>query len=154
MPQDAWEELAGLPAESGGFSPVKRLRVEILGRLERWQEAVDLCLPMTEQEPGDSFWWVQGAYAQRRARSIADAEKVLRDALLHLPPDGLVLYNLSCYACVQGRLDEARDWFERSIVGEPKTVIAMALLDPDLEALHPWIRTHPLGTADKSPPAP
>jgi len=139
MAEDAWDELAALPTEFGELKPVKQLRVEILGRLKRWGEAAELCLPMLESEPSELFWWIQGAYTVRRSESIEAAELILRRALAHHPPDNLLLYNLACYACVQGRMEEARDFLNQAILGNPETVVPMSLKDEDLVALRPWI---------------
>lgn len=139
MPQDAWEELGELPAEIAETSPVIQMKVEVLNRLKRWQDAAELCRPMIEREPGELFWWIQRAFSLRRSESIESAEAVLRSALVHHPPEGVLIYNLACYACVQGRLDEARDFLGRSISGDPDTIIRMALQDPDLAALRPWV---------------
>ena len=72
-------------------------------------------------------------------QGAGQAEEVLRRALVHHPPEGVLIYNLACYACVQGRMDEARDFLGRSISGDPDTIIRMALRDPDLAALWPWV---------------
>lgn len=139
MTEDAWNEMSELPAAHDEHSPVRQLRVEILGRMGRWGDAAALCLPMLEKEPGEIFWWIQGAYAQRRAHSIEAADAILRGALAHHPPEGIVLYNLACYACVQGRMEEAKDFLNRTIHTDPEHIIAMALKDEDLIPLRPWV---------------
>jgi len=50
-------------------------------------------------------------------------------------------YNLACYSCQLGRLDEARDWLKKAIalVGAD-TIKEMAATDPDLEPLRAEIR--------------
>lgn len=136
MPDDALAELDEL---SVGSSLVLHLRVDALFRLKNWQEAAAICLPMVEQEPSDPGWWIQAAYSQRRARSIGEAEVILRKALRHHPRHGLILYNLACYACVQGRPDEARGLMKQAIAIDPEQALAMANTDPDLAAIRPWI---------------
>lgn len=45
-------------------------------------------------------------------------------------------YNLACYECQLGRLEQAKSWLEKAFgVGDPKKVKLMALEDPDLEPL-------------------
>ena len=137
MPEDALAELDGL---AGSHSLALHLRVDALFRLKEWQEAAAICLPMTEQEPSDPGWWIQAAYAQRRARSVQEAEMILRAGLTRHPADALMLYNLACYACVQQRHDEARDWLGKALSIDPRQMGAMAAGDPDLEGIRPWIR--------------
>lgn len=127
------------------FSPTDRnpvmlqLRADLLTTLARWHEAADICLLMIELDPANSFWWIQGAYSVRRARSIVDAEIILREALVHHPRNVLVVYNLACYACVQERFDEAISLYGRAIALDEKTVFEMSLRDPDLAGIHPQI---------------
>jgi tetratricopeptide (TPR) repeat protein len=136
MPEDALAELDELSVSS---SLALHLRVDALIRLKNWREAASICLPMTEQEPADPGWWVQAAFAQRRARSIETAEAILRKALRHHPGHGLILYNLACYACVQDRPDEARELILGALQVDPAQVLAMAKKDPDLQPLRPWL---------------
>jgi tetratricopeptide (TPR) repeat protein len=136
MPEDALAELDELTVT---HSVAQHLRVDALFRLKRWPDAAAICLPMTEQEPADPGWWIQAAYAQRRARSIEEAEMILRAGLTRHPANGLMLYNLACYACVGQRIDEARKWLGKAVALDPDTMLAMAGRDPDLEALRPWV---------------
>lgn len=136
MPEDAIAELDELSVSS---SLVLHLRVDALFRLKNWPEASAICLPMTEQEPSDPGWWIQAAFAQRRARSIESAETILRKALHHHPRHGLILYNLACYACVQDRPEEARELILQAIQVDAAQVLAMAKKDPDLLAIRSWL---------------
>lgn len=136
MPEDAIAELDELSVSS---SLALHLRVDALFRLRNWEEASAICLPMTEQEPGDPGWWIQAAYSQRRARTIESAETILRKALRHHPRHGLILYNLACYACVQDRPEEARELILQAIEIDPAQVLAMAKKDPDLLAIRAWL---------------
>lgn len=136
MPEDALAELDELTV---GSSLALHLRVDALFRLQDWRAAIEIALPMTVQEPTDPAWWIQAAYAQRRARSIESAETLLRDGLRHHPQHALVLYNLACYACVQDRPDEARELIMRALRIDPAQVLAMAKKDPDLLAIRGWL---------------
>jgi hypothetical protein len=45
-------------------------------------------------------------------------------------------YNLACYECKLGRLEQAKSWLEKAFeLGDPKKIKLMALEDPDLEPL-------------------
>ena len=136
MPEDALAELDELTVVN---SIALHLRVDALFRLKDWSSAAAICLPMTEQEPSDPGWWIQAAYAQRRASSIEEAEMVLLAALTRHPANGLILYNLACYACVQARTDEARNYFHRAASIDPEPILTMGMRDPDLEGIRPWL---------------
>ena len=51
-------------------------------------------------------------------------------------------YNLACYECQLGRLDQARAWLRKAFdLGDPAEMQAQALRDPDLQPLWPEIRS-------------
>ena len=61
---------------------------------------------------------------------------------LHLfanPPESqvpIMRYNLVCYECQLGRLEQARKWLEKAVAeGDAKRIRLMALKDPDLKSL-------------------
>lgn len=136
MPEEALAELD----DASDVSPsLLHLRVEVLFRMQRWEEAATLCLPMLEIEPAEPAWWIQAAYAVRRSKSMAAAEPILQAALERHPSECLISYNLACYACVQGRHDEARELLARAAKADPAQVIRMAQNDPDLLGILPWI---------------
>jgi len=139
MPGDALAELDELPVHYHSSSLVLHLRVDAMFRIKDWAKAAELCMPMLDKEAEDPSWWIQAAYAQRRAVSVEAAEPILRAALEHHPRHGLILYNLACYACVQGREDEARALLDLSDAAEPGTYLAMAAGDPDLKAISRWV---------------
>lgn len=133
------EELDELAAEQRESSIAIDLRVDALFRLKKWAEAAALCLPKLETEPGDPHWWIQGAFATRRAECVERAEPILRKALEHHPRHGLILYNLACYACVQGREEEARQLLEQAAGEDAGLYLEMAEADPDLLAIRTWV---------------
>ena len=71
-------------------------------------------------------------------KRTAEAEALLLPALEHFPTESTIPYNLACYACVLGRVEEARRLLERAIEvsgdGGDKVKLA-ALDDPDLQRL-------------------
>jgi Flp pilus assembly protein TadD len=142
LPEEALEELDELAAQQRDSSVAVHLRVDALFRLKKWAEAVALCLPKLDAEPGDPGWWIQAAFATRRADCVEQAEPILRQALEHHPRHGLILYNLACYACVQGREEEARQLLVGAMTEDRAAYSGMALADPDLTAVHAWLLEH------------
>lgn len=146
LAEDALAELDELPGEVQASAVVQHLRVDAMFRRAQWREAMELCLPMLEQDPGDAAWWIQAAFATRRADSIAAAEAILqRGQKLH-PGQSLIHYNLACYACIQGREEEALSLLSRVSVEETETFLTMALKDDDLAAIRSrivaWQKEH------------
>lgn len=139
LPEEALEELNELTAEHRESSIAIHLRVDALFRLKKWAEAAALCVPKLEAEPGDPGWWIQAAFATRRAECVERAEPILRRALEHHPRHGLILYNLACYACVQDRTEEARQLLEAAAGEDTDLYLKMAEADPDLAAVRSWV---------------
>jgi hypothetical protein len=51
-------------------------------------------------------------------------------------------YNLACYECQLGRLEQARAWLDKAFaLGNVKTLKTVALEDPDLAPLWKKIRS-------------
>ncbi len=66
--------------------------------------------------------------------------KATWDALLpaadRFPNQPMIAFNLACYACQLGRLEEAREWLRKAMdVGDEKDIKLRAFDDPDLEPL-------------------
>ena len=48
----------------------------------------------------------------------------------------LIRYNLACYACQLGNLEEAKQWLDKAFdIADKESVKLMVLKDPDLEPL-------------------
>jgi len=138
MEAESLRALSQLPAEDLARKEVLSLRLAILMTSKSWVAASEIASCLAERDPQESGWWVNYAYCVRRARNVDDAEKILlRAAELH-PKVAIIHYNLACYACVTGRLLEARERLSHAREID-KGVEAMALQDEDLHALRDWI---------------
>ncbi|MCS7091277.1 MAG: tetratricopeptide repeat protein [Verrucomicrobiota bacterium] len=138
-PDEAEQELEPLVKQADPHPDVLEVQWAILAAQQRWQEAVDVADRLIRCAPSRPSGWLHRAYALRRAEvgGLERAWEALLPAAAHFPRDVLVAYNLSCYACRMGRLDEARMWLRRAFdMGDPETVKRMALQDPDLQELH------------------
>jgi hypothetical protein len=73
--------------------------------------------------------------------SLEKSAEVLRPAVEKFPEEPTIPYNLACYECMLGNLDEARRWLQEAIKrGGLKKIRTMALRDADLEAMWPEIK--------------
>ena len=103
-----------------------------------WDEGLAVAGKLVEAAPQQSSGWLHRAYALRRAQRVGlqAAWDVLLPAAEKFPDQPIIPYNLSCYACQLGRLDEAREWLQRAakVAGKEK-IKSMALNDDDLAPL-------------------
>jgi tetratricopeptide (TPR) repeat protein len=63
-----------------------------------------------------------------------DAEQLIREGLALHPGNPALLYDLACYAALQGRRDEALEHLEAAVTGDPKC-LAYATEDPDFDSI-------------------
>jgi Flp pilus assembly protein TadD len=142
--KEARAELESLPSEFHSEPNVLDLKWILHAREKNWEAALEVAEKLVEIAPESAAGWLHRAYALRRTANggLARAADVLRPAFERFPKEPVIPFNLACYACQSGNLDEARAWlreaFQRQEKGEIK---AMALADPDLEQLWPEIKT-------------
>jgi tetratricopeptide (TPR) repeat protein len=140
---EAEAELNRISVEHQCHPDVLEVRWIILAEAKRWEAALGTARTLLKAAPHRSSGWLHHAYALRR--TTADGLKQAWDALLpaydKFPKEPTIAYNLSCYACQMGQLDEARLWFRRALkAGNKEMIRKMALEDTDLEALWEEIR--------------
>ncbi len=134
MVAEAESELNAVPAELQGEMAVLGLRALVLQELKQWVRLQPLAHELTRRQPHNAGWWITWAYATRRAECIEAAEVILQQAEHLHPEEAMIQFNLSCYACVQGNVEEARRRLNRAIALEAKCA-EMAKVDEDLKML-------------------
>jgi Tfp pilus assembly protein PilF len=131
---EAAAELDQLPAPASGDDEVLQLRLVILSEQGHWIELRGVAGELVRRQPANAEAWITFAYATRRARSLAEAEAILREAELRHPREATIQFNLGCYACQRGDLTEARRRVDAATALEPLFRAAVET-DPDLAPL-------------------
>ncbi len=134
MLTEAEAELAAIPAPENDAAEVHAMRVAILHEKRDWQELRRIAAALVQSQPNEPGWWVSFAFATRRTTSLEDAREILLAAERAHPQEAIIHFNLGCYACQLGELEEARRRVWRSIElrGELRE---LAHHDPDLQPL-------------------
>ncbi len=148
-----WCELGSIAeakAELERITPALRFHPEVLevrwllhAQEKNWEEGLTVAGKLVEVAPQRSSGWLHRAYALRRVArgGLQAAWEVLLPAAEKFPEEPTIAYNLSCYACQLGRLDQARQWLHRAVEVAGKSKIKfMALNDDDLAPLWEEIR--------------
>jgi tetratricopeptide (TPR) repeat protein len=134
MFQEANTELEEIDPFCRHLPEVLTARVAIYHGLQKWELMTVVAQQLAKWNPNEPGYFVDWAYATRRAESIHLAHAILtRGAELH-PEDGLIQFNLACYEAEMGSIDRAKMHLARAIKADAKFSI-MALDDPDLEPL-------------------
>ena len=141
MLDDAIVELASLGSR-GRFSVLSAWSAG-LRMAERWSEMLPLTRKMVELYPTEAECWASLADATRNSVSLEAGLELLETARHHFPDDGHILFQIGCYCCQLGRLDEARTAL-REAVSSNRVWAKIAVQDRDLSPLWPefknWIR--------------
>ena len=137
---EAEAEIEKLPAEIRADTQVLKLRHMIYKLAESWELAAVIGREITNREPKTPEWWLHYAYAVRRSEGLDAAKKTLLEAEHILPDEGSVHFDLACYFCLLGELDEAKRRISNAIHFDA-TYKLKALDDVDLEPLWETITT-------------
>lgn len=128
-------ELAELAPPVAASPAALTLRVEIAMAGELWDEVISLAPDLVNHDPTTERPWVAWAYALREQQRIAEAqETLLAGRRLITRPGPLVDYNLACYACLLGDLDDARSLLA-GVFARDQSWREVARNDPDLAPL-------------------
>ena len=134
MLEEAAGELENLQPEDATISAVLCVRMEIYRSAKKWTLMEVVARELWKRHPDDSAYWINLAWATRRAESIEAAQIILLEALEKFPNDAMATYNLGCYACQLGDMDNAKKFVGNAIKLDSKYKL-MALDDADLEPL-------------------
>ncbi len=134
MLDEAAGELENLPPEVRTSTSVLCVRLEIYRSAKKWTLMEVVARELWKRYPDDSAYWINFAWATRRSESVQAAQIILLEALKKFPNDAMTNYNLGCYACQLGDMDNAKKFVGDAIKLDSKYKL-MALDDEDLEPL-------------------
>ncbi len=134
MFDDALAELESIPAEVAKDPHVVELRIVILTQAHRWPEALDTSRELCQLRPDAPAGFIHVAFCLHGMGRSAEARETLLSGPVTLHKEATFHYNLACYECALGNLDEARRYLERSISMDKK-FREFAKTDPDLVPL-------------------
>ena len=113
---------------------VLALRIEIYRGLAKWELMQAIAKRLAEFEPDDIQWTISLAYATRRADSIEAAKELLLNAESKFPKAAAIKYNLACYFCQTGDIQNAKRYLRKAFEIDLNWRMA-ALADEDLKPL-------------------
>lgn len=133
---EADRELSHL-SEAGRTHPeVLALRWHLLADHGDWAGALAVARQHLLTAPNSAQAWIHQSFALHELRRTDEALAELQRVAERFPEVGTIPYNLACYTCRLGRLEDARQWLRRAFeVQGKKETLAAAVDDPDLAAL-------------------
>lgn len=133
---EAFAELNRLSPAAQRHPDVLAIHWDLCAQQGRWMEALQLATAMIESDEASSSGWINRSFALHELRRTDEAQSNLIPALSRFPTNGIIRYNLACYACILGQLDQARRWLREAMLLEGReVVVGRARQDPDLATL-------------------
>jgi len=134
MYEDALAELDSIPSRYQHRPLVVEMRLVTLMQAKRWPDALEFGDKLCALRPDAGAGFIHTAFCLHELGRTAEAKKRLLSGPPTLEKEANYFYNLACYECVLGDLDEARKHLARSIALDPK-YREFAKGDPDLKQL-------------------
>lgn len=134
MPARARAEMEKIPPEYRDHVAYHALEMRLYLEEHRWADAAALARRLRDDRPDEPAYWVQLAYALRRAQSIESARSILLEAHERFSDVAVIPYNLACYECQLGDLPRARAYLEKAFRLDPD-FRKLAVRDEDLHPL-------------------
>jgi Flp pilus assembly protein TadD len=138
MFDEAARALEEIDAEDRDRKEVLGARLDFYMSAKKWNLVAEVARRLVDIDPENPAWWINLAYATRRAETIAKAETLLLQASKLHPKHAIIAFNLSCYACATGRIEQAKAHLKHAIELDDR-IRELALRDEDLQPLWSWI---------------
>lgn len=133
---EARHELEQISAQRASHPDVLELQWALCAHEKNWEEARKTAEQLVACAPERGSGWIDHAYSLHELKRTEEALEKLQSVVTKFPKISTIPYNLACYTCQLGRLDEARAWLAQAMrVGQRKQIVELALADLDLEPL-------------------
>jgi tetratricopeptide (TPR) repeat protein len=146
------EELEQVSPLNRAHPDVLEIRWTVYQREQRWDACRDLAEAMTAKEPQDPRGYIYQAQTHYGQKQYQAAYEILAPVVQRFADSWWLAYDLACYACLTGRLEEARNLLDKAFSLDPSNEAKLrSLEDPDFKAL--WgaiggLRDNQAGTSD------
>lgn len=133
---EANEELEKITPCRRARPEVLEVRWQIYAAAKKWDATLDIAAALIRIDPEHPLGWVHRSYALHELKRTTEARDNLLRVVDNFPISATMHYNLACYECQLGRLEQAKHWLEKAFkMGNARRMKRAALEDPDLEPL-------------------
>ena len=134
---EARSEIEQINAPGSHHPDVLEVRWELAARERQWEVALEVAGRLVEVDPARCSGWLHRSYCLHELKRTLEAWNRLMPAFERFPKEATIPYNLACYACQLGDLEQGQVWLERAVaIRGRKAIKALALEDEDLVPLH------------------
>lgn len=133
---EANEELEQIRPELRGHPFVLQARQDIYAKAGKWEVAAEVARSLAIILPGNSWVWIQWAFALHELERTREAKGVLLPVADRFPDQAMIRYNLACYSCQLGEMEESMQWLGKAMdLAGKKEIRRIALNDADMKPL-------------------
>jgi len=111
---EANDELENITPELRAHPAVLAVRWEIYAAAKKWKATLDIAAALIQLDPDDPLGWVHRSYALHELKHTAEARDNLLRVVDKFPASATMRYNLACYECQLGRLEQAKEWLKKA----------------------------------------
>lgn len=135
LPELALAELAELPEEMQSDPSVVETRLSVFMQAKRYKDALQFGQKLCRLLPEKTSGFIHSAYCLHELGNTQAARELLLNGPKALHEEATFHYNLACYECALGNLEQARAHLDVSFTMDKK-LRDFAKNDPDLSVLH------------------
>jgi hypothetical protein len=133
---EAFSELDQISLEWQQHPDVLHMRWQIHRKSSHWQNCLELAQAFAQLAPKDPRAWTSLAQTFYYNKQVQEAYDLAVSKITTFPAYWPLYYDAACYACLTGRLAQARQFLQlAATLGNEAEVKLLAAQDPDLEML-------------------
>jgi len=134
MEEEALRELDELNEAFQNREEVLHIRLFIIMRARRWDEALPICERLRKSSPDQTTGYIHGAFCLHELGRTGDAKNMLLSGPASLLREATYYYNMGCYDAILGNIEDAHHALEISFRMDGK-FREIAKFDPDLKSV-------------------
>jgi tetratricopeptide (TPR) repeat protein len=138
---EALEDLQRIPPELQVHPDALEVRFAIFAKARKWVLCMEIAAAMLDLAPERPTTWINSAFTLHELDQTQEAWDALFTVQHRFPDVPTIPYNLACYACQLGRLEDSRELIKRAMKLGGGDYRRMALEDKDLQPLWGEIRS-------------
>lgn len=137
---EANRELDRITPAFQSHADVLEVRFALFAKAKKWTICMEISAALLDLAPDRPTAWINSAFTLHELAQTQDAWNALYVVRDRFPDVPTIPYNLACYACRLGRLDDSQEWLKRAFAIGGTDYKTLALQDPDLQPL--WEKIH------------
>ena len=114
-PSEAEAELRFLPEDLQAHPEVLLIRWEIQAKRREWAASLETAKAIVSSSPETLDGWIKHSFSLHELKRTEEAWEALLGIQERFADASIVPYNLACYACQLGRVDQGRELLARAM---------------------------------------